>query len=74
MLRPSMREILKEGESYYEMVVAIARKARKIAEKAEADHVLLEEKPVTTAVNMFASGEEKLSNVDINIDGSDNQE
>ncbi len=70
MLRPSMREILKEGESYYEMVVAIARKARKIAEQAEKDGILLEEKSVTTAVNMFASGEEKLSNTDVNINNN----
>ena len=47
MLRPSMSQILKPGESYYEFVVAVARKAREIASKAEAQHEALEEKPVT---------------------------
>ena len=41
MLRPSMSQILKPGESYYEFVVAVARKAREIASKAEAQHEAL---------------------------------
>jgi len=68
MLRPSMSQILKPGESYYEFVVAVARKARDIASKAEAQHEPLEEKPVTLAVNLFASGEAKLSDLDISIE------
>lgn len=67
MLRPAMTQILKPGESYYEFVVAVAKKARDIAAKAEEDHVMLDTKPVTMAVNMFASGEEKLSNIDITM-------
>ena len=67
MLRPSLSQLLKPGESYYEFVVAVARKARSIAQTAEEEGILLDEKPVTTAVNMFASGEEKLSNIDISI-------
>lgn len=68
MLRPSMSQILKPGESYYEFVVAVARKARDIASKAEAQHEALEEKPVTMAVQLFASGEEKLSDMDVSIE------
>lgn len=68
MLRPSMSQILKPGESYYEFVVAVARKARDIAAKAEAEHEPLEEKPVTMAVQLFASGEEKLSDLDVSIE------
>lgn len=67
MLRPSMSQILKPGESYYEFVVAVARKAREIASRAEAQHEALEEKPVTMAVQLFASGEEKLSDMDVSI-------
>ena len=43
MLRPSMSQILKPGESYYEFVVAVARKAREIASDAEEEHFCLEE-------------------------------
>lgn len=69
MLRPSMTQILKPGESYYEFVVAVARKAREIASDAEADDICLEEKPVTMAVQLFASGEEKLSDINVSIEG-----
>ena len=68
MLRPAMSQILKPGESYYEFVVAVARKAREIANDAEENKYPLEEKPVTMAVHMFASGEEKLSNIDVSME------
>ena len=69
MLRPSMSQILKPGESYYEFVVAVARKAREIASDAEEEHFFLLVKPVTMAVQLFASGEEKLSDMDVSIEG-----
>ena len=69
MLRPSMSQILKPGESYYEFVVAVARKAREIANFAEKEQIPLEEKPVTMAVQLFASGEETLANMDVSIEG-----
>ena len=68
MLRPAMSQILKPGESYYEFVVAVAHKAREIASEAEENKVLLEEKPVTLAVQMFANGEEKLADQDITME------
>ncbi len=68
MLRPAMSQILKPGESYYEFVVAVARKAREIATEAEEEKITLEEKPVTLAVQMFASGEEKLADQDITME------
>jgi len=68
MLRPSMSQILKPGESYYEFVIAVARKAREIAANAEENHEMLDEKPVTTAVQLFASGEEKLSEQNIKME------
>ena len=71
MLRPSMSQILKPGESYYEFVVAVARKAREIATQAEENHVSLEEKPVTMAVHLFATGEEKLSDLDVTMERQD---
>ena len=62
MLRPSMSQILKPGESYYAFVVAVARKAREIASDAEEEHFCLAEKPVTMAINEVAEG--KLSRPD----------
>ncbi|MBE6883119.1 MAG: DNA-directed RNA polymerase subunit omega [Ruminococcaceae bacterium] len=60
MLKPSMSQILKEGESYYSLVVAVAKRAREIAEEAENNNVILIEKPVQLAVEDFANGKCKL--------------
>ena len=67
MLRPSMSQILKPGESYYEFVVAVAQKAREIADQSIKDKICLEDKSVTLAVQMFASGEQKLSDLKMHI-------
>ena len=61
MLRPAMTQILKPGESYYKFVVAVAKKAREIAAEAEENHIALEEKPVSLALDLFATGAERLS-------------
>ncbi|MGN0664224.1 MAG: DNA-directed RNA polymerase subunit omega [Negativibacillus sp.] len=61
MLRPTMAQILREGESSYAFVVAVARRARELAEEAEANGTPLEVKPVTAALNEFASGKAKVS-------------
>ncbi len=60
MLKPSMSQILKEGESYYSLVVAIAKRARQIADEAEQNHTVIVEKPVQLAVEDFASGRYKI--------------
>lgn len=60
MHRPSISEILKQGESYYSLVVAVAKRAREIAMEAEEKGEVLSEKPVQLAVKQFASGEYKL--------------
>ena len=57
MLRPSMNDILKDGQSYYSFVMAVAKRARNISEDAEHNGEMLSEKPVNTAVNQFANGE-----------------
>ena len=46
MLRPAMTQILKNNESYYSLVVAVAKRARQIAQEAEDNHEILIEKPV----------------------------
>ena len=61
MLRPSMYQIIGKYDSYYEFVVAVAQRARDIADAAEDGHVSLTEKPVRLAVDEFATGKVKVS-------------
>lgn len=61
MLRPSMASMLKPGDSCYSFVVAVAKRAREIAQEAEDEHVIMEEKPVKKAIEEFSSGKYKLS-------------
>lgn len=56
MHRPAVNEILKNNESYYSLVIAVAKRARQIAEEAEANNVILTEKCVKLAVDEFAKG------------------
>lgn len=55
MLRPAMAQILKE-ESHYAFVVAVAKRARELADEAEEQGEPLDEKPVNLAVEEFAQG------------------
>lgn len=57
MLRPAVCQILKNNESYYSLVIAVAKRARDITEDAFENKLVLDEKPVKTAVDQFASGE-----------------
>ena len=59
MLRPAVNEILKDGQSYYSLVIAVAKRARQIAQEAEEEHIVLTEKPVKIAVNELAAGKYK---------------
>lgn len=54
MLRPAMNDILKDGQSYYSFVIAVAKRARDIAQDAIENGTMLNEKPVDIAVNDFA--------------------
>lgn len=60
MLRPSSAQILKNGESNYSLVIAVARRARQIIDEAFEEKVIIDEKPVKTAVEQFARGEYRI--------------
>ncbi len=60
MNRPAISDILKTGESYYSLVIAVAKRARQIVDDAEENGEIIVEKPVTLAVNEFAKGKYKL--------------
>ncbi len=61
MLRPAMYQIIGKNDNYYEFVVAVAQRARDIADAAETDHINMTEKPVKLAVEEFASGKVKVT-------------
>ena len=52
-----MNEMLANVESRYLLVNMVAHRAREISERAEAEEVSLEEKPVTMALEEVRSGE-----------------
>ncbi|MCD8096094.1 MAG: DNA-directed RNA polymerase subunit omega [Ruminococcus sp.] len=60
MLRPAAVQILKNDESYYSLVIAVAKRAREITSDAFEKKKILDERPVKTAVDEFAAGEYKL--------------
>lgn len=64
MNRPSMAEILKPGESYYSLVVAVAKRARELVDNACDSGEIIAEKPVSLAVDEFAKNHCKLVEVD----------
>lgn len=59
MLRPASSQIMKNNESYYSLVIAVAKRAQQITEDALREKIILDEKPVKTAVEQLASGEYK---------------
>ena len=60
MLRPAVGQILKNNESYYSLVIAVAKRAREITEEAFDNKKILDEKPVKTAVDEIAEGNYKI--------------
>ena len=60
MLRPSVNQIISKNESCYSLVIAVAKRAREIADELYKHGKTLEEKPVKTAVEEFASGKYKI--------------
>lgn len=60
MLRPAVNQIISKNESCYSLVIAVAKRAREIAEELYENEKTLEEKPVKTAVEEFANGKYKI--------------
>lgn len=56
MNRPSMNEILKHGESYYSLVVGVAKRARQIIDEEIDQDLPSSDNPVAEAVEEFADG------------------
>jgi DNA-directed RNA polymerase subunit omega len=60
MLRPAVSQILKNNESYYSLVIGVAKRAREIADEIIENKGILEEKPVKIAVEEFANGQYRI--------------
>ena len=56
MLHPSMAELLEKVDNRYLLVNVTAKRAREIAETAEANEIKLTEKPVKLALDDIMSG------------------
>ncbi len=54
MLRPAISQITTKNESYYSVVIGVAKRAREIADELYENNQTLEQKPVKTAVEEFA--------------------
>ena len=55
MLKPSANIIKTPHKSYYSLVIAVAKRAREIAEEAENEGRILMDRPVDLAVQDFVS-------------------
>lgn len=60
MLRPAASQMLTKNESYYSLVLAVAKRAREIADTNFDNKQPMEEKPVKLAIGDFASGQYKI--------------
>ena len=72
MLYPAMTKLTEYIPNRYMMVNVVARRARQIAQEAEAVGVALEDKPVTMAINEVAEGLFNANTIDTVIDTDNN--
>ncbi len=57
MIYPAVSKLIQEeNQCRYSLVIAVAKEARTIAERANNSKERLEEKPIKMAVNAFADG------------------
>lgn len=68
MLYPAMNKLNEYIPNRYMMVNVVARRARQIALEAENNGQILEDKPVTMAINEVAEGQFDASTIDTVID------
>ena len=61
MLKKGVYQLLNENDSAYSLVVAIAKRSREISDEAFKNHVALDEKPVSLAVDEFADHKFKVT-------------
>lgn len=60
MLYPSIKTLLDATDSRYSLVIAVSKRARQIAKKAEETGEILKDKPVKIAINEIAQKKIKI--------------
>ena len=50
MLRPAITQIITKNESYYSLVIGVAKRAREITQTFEEEQIVTEDKPVLIAI------------------------
>lgn len=60
MLRPAITQLISKNDSYYSLVIGVAKRAREIANDLVEEKKTLEEKPVKTAVEELANGKYRI--------------
>ena len=60
MLKPEIGQLINENDAVYGLVVAVAKRARDIADKAEEEHLDLADKPINIAIDEFGDHKLKL--------------
>lgn len=63
MLNPSIGKLISRKESRYAIVIAVAKRAREIAEQNEEENIHTTEKPVDIALYEIADGKYGIANV-----------
>lgn len=66
MSRPSVDDMLSGKQSRYSLVIAVAKRAREIAQTAEDNGEILTEKPVNMALKEFRAHKFNIIEPDIN--------
>lgn len=66
MSRPSVDDMLNGRQSRYSLVIAVAKRAREIAQAAEDNGEILTEKPVNMALKEFQAHKFTILEPDIN--------
>lgn len=60
MFNPDLRKVLSNNPSRYSLVTAIAKRAREISSEAQENGVILDEKPVSIALDEVINGKYEL--------------
>lgn len=55
MLNPAIGKLIEHCDSRYQLVHDVADEARRISARAEENHEIMTEKPVTLAINKLAA-------------------
>lgn len=57
MFNPDLRKVLANNKSRYSLVTAVAKRAREISSEAQENGEILNEKPVSIALDEFINGQ-----------------